>query len=97
MARVSACDRGLYVIALLLLRHPAGDHPIHRDAVRDELAATIQTMAHQERIVLGGERIHGDRGCNAVLLQHVQHTENADAVAVLAMRPRGDVGKRARP
>ena len=87
---------GLDVVPLLLLRHPAGDHAVDGDAVRDDLAAAAQAMAHQERIVLGGEGIHGDRRLDAVPVQHIQDAEDADAVAILAMRPGGDVGEGAR-
>src|SRR5437870_12701166 len=50
-------------------------------------------MAHQERIVLGGKSIHGNGGLDAILVQHLQDAEDADAVPILPMRPGRDVGK----
>src|SRR2546423_13372219 len=54
--------RCLDVVPLLLLRHAAGDHAVDGDAVPDNLVTTAQAMAHQERIVFGGKRIHGNGG-----------------------------------
>ena len=62
--------------------------------MRDDFATQLQAMPHQKRIVLGSERIHGNGGFDAVLLQHLEHAKDADTVAILAMRPRRDVGKR---
>jgi hypothetical protein len=52
----------------------------------DHLAPTLQAVAHQIRIMLRRERIHGDSRRDAVLLQHVQDTKNADAMTVLPVR-----------
>src|SRR5439155_5849732 len=48
-------------------------------------------MTHQERIVLGGEDIHGDGGLDSVFIQHLQDAEDANTVSILPMRPGRDV------
>src|SRR5262249_42991217 len=88
--------RGLDVVPLLLLRHAAGDHAVDGDTVPNNLITTAQAMAHQERIVLGSEGIHGNGGLDAVLVQDLQDAEDAHAVTILRMRPGRDVREGAR-
>ena len=59
----------------------------------DDLAAPVQAVPHQVRIVFGGDGVHGDGGCYAVLLQHVQQAEDAHPVSVFPVGNAGVVGK----
>src|SRR5712691_11600340 len=75
-------------IVLLITRIP--------NTVADNLTPTLLAVAYQIRIVLSGERIHGHRGLDTVLVQDIQDTENAHAMAVVPMCEEGVIWKRSR-
>ena len=60
----------------------------------DELAVALCAVANEPWIVTRRHRVECDRRPDAVLLQHVEHAKNADAMPVLAVRHRPELGYR---
>ena len=58
----------------------------------DELVLPLLELLDQEGIALGRHRVHRDAGPDLVAVEHVEHAEDAGAVAVLALRPGAVVG-----
>ena len=77
---------------LLGLRHLRGDHAVGRVAVGDELVLPLLELLDQVGIALGGQRVHRHAGADLVAVEHVEHAEDADPVAVVALRPGAVVG-----
>ena len=85
-------DGGCDLLLLLGLAHLGGDHAVGRGAVGDELVFALLELLDQERIALGGDRVDRHAGPDLVAVEHVEHAEDADAVAVFALRPGAEVG-----
>ena len=61
----------------------------------DELVFALLELLDEIGIALGRQRVHRHAGPNLVAIEHVQDTEDAGPVAVLALRPDAVVGHEA--
>ena len=60
----------------------------------DDLAAAVEAVLHEERVVFCGDGVHGNRRRDAVLFQRVQQTKDSNAMAVFPVGDASVVGKR---
>ena len=80
-------ERGADEHPLLVFRHVAGEHACGVAAVTDEFVAARAALTKQLRVAPGGGTVECHRCPDAVLVKGLKDTENADAIAVLALPP----------